>query len=100
MPLHGRQVKTNKRKDSIIWARFSLERLQKKCGIDATKNVPLGSASSKAFRNKRTHMILMLPSESIFHDSSIRRGSAASVVSSQHSPRNIIGEIPEVRKHS
>src|ERR1044071_7465811 len=61
MPLHGSQVKTNKRKDSIIWARFSLERLQKKCGIDATKNVPLATVSSKAFRNKRTHMMLMLP---------------------------------------
>src|SRR4051812_36232156 len=86
MPLHGSQVKANKRKDCIIWARFSLERLQKKCGINATKEVPLVTISSKAFRNQRTHMILVLLSEGIRHDSSIRRRSAARVVSSQHSP--------------
>src|ERR1043165_9281711 len=100
MPLHGSQVKTNKRKDGIIWARFSLEKLQKKCGIDATKKVPLVTISSKAFRNKRTHMMLMLPRKGIRHDSSIRRGSAARVISSQHSSSNIIGEKPEVREHN
>src|SRR3954471_5885937 len=41
MPLHGSQVKANKRKDCIIWARFSLEKLQKKCVIDATKETLL-----------------------------------------------------------
>src|SRR3954467_4656439 len=82
VPFHGSQVKTNKRKDSIIWARLSLERLQKKCGIDATKDVSLGTISSKAPRNERTHMMLMLTGESIFHDSSIGRGSATRVVSS------------------
>src|ERR1041384_135083 len=99
MPLHSSQVKNNKRKDSIIWAQLSLERLQKKCGIDTTKDVPLGTVSSKASRDECAHMMLMLSCESIFH-SSIWRGSAARVVSSQHSPRNIIGEVPEVRKHN
>src|ERR1041384_328157 len=100
VPLHGSQVKTNRRKDSIIWARLSLERLQKKCGIDATKDVPLGTVSSKASRDECTHMMLILTCESVLHDSSIGRGSAARVVSSQHSPRNVVGEVPEVRKHN
>src|ERR1043165_6501530 len=100
MPLHGRQVKTNKSKDSIIWARLSLERLQKKCGIDATKDSPLGTVSSKASRDECAHMMLMRTCESILHDSSIARGSDARVVSSQHSPRNVVGEVPDVRKHN
>src|SRR3954463_6192848 len=61
MPLHGSQVKANKRKDCIIWARFHLEEPQKKCGVNATKEVPLVTISSKEFHNKRTHMILVLP---------------------------------------
>src|ERR1043165_7912087 len=99
MPLHGSQVKTSKRKDSIIWARHSLNGVQKKCGINATEDVPLGTISSKALRNERTHMMLMLTYKSIFHNSRIGRGSAARVVSSQHSPCNIVGKVPEVRKH-
>src|ERR1044072_9330004 len=100
MPLHGSQVKTSKRKDSIIWARHSLNGGQKKCGVNATEDVPLGTISSKARRNERTHMMLMLTCKSIFHNSRIGRGSAPRVFSSQHSPRNIIGKIPEVRKHN
>ena len=45
-------------------------------------------------------MILMIPSEGILHDSSMRRRRAARVVSSQHPSSNIIREIPEVREQN
>src|ERR1041384_1792074 len=100
MPLHGSQVKTSKRKDSIIWAWRSLNGVQQKCGINATEDVPLGTISSKALRNECTHMMLMLTCKSIFHNSCIGRGSAPRVISSQHSPCNIVGKVPKVRKHN
>src|ERR1041385_1013945 len=100
MPLHGSQIKTNKGKNCIIWARFSLEKLQKKCGIDAAKEIPLVAISSKASSNQLSHMILMIPSEGVRHNSSIRRRSDARVVSSQHPSSNIIREIPEVREQN
>src|SRR3954467_47568 len=61
VPLHCNQIKTDKRKSCIIWARFSVEKLQKTCGINATEEIPLVSISSKASSNQRAHMILMLP---------------------------------------
>src|SRR3954471_22081772 len=100
MPLHGSQIKTNKRKNCIIWARFSLEKLQNKCGINVTKEIPLIAISSKASSNQCAHMILMLPREGIRHDNSIRRRSVARVVLSQHPSSNIILEIPEVREQN
>src|SRR4051812_38810776 len=72
VPLPSTQIKTNKRKSCIIWARCTIEVLQKKCGINATKEIPLVSIGSKASRNQCPHMILMLPHEGIRHDSSIR----------------------------
>src|SRR4051812_46695073 len=100
MPLHGSQIKANKRKNCIIWARFSVEKLQKNCGINATKEIPLVAISRKAFSNQRAHMTLMLPREGIRHDSSIRRRSVARVVLSQHPSSNVIREIPKVRKQN
>src|SRR4051812_39679999 len=100
MPLHGSQVKADIRKDGIIWARFHLEELQKKCGVNATKDISLGTISSKAFCDKCTHMMLVHPRKSIFYDSSVRRRSVARVISSQHSSSNKVGEIPEVREHN
>src|SRR3954471_8687062 len=73
VPLHGSQVKANKREMHIIWVRCNFEVLQKKCGINATKEISLVAIGSKASSNQGTHMILMLPQEGVRHYSSIRR---------------------------
>src|SRR3954471_1314362 len=98
VPLHGSQVKANKSERHIIRVQRASEKLKKKCGVNATKEISLVAIGSKASSNQRTHMILMLRREGIRHDSSIRRRSAGRVVSSQHPSGNTIREIPEVGK--
>src|SRR4051812_22709203 len=83
-PLHSSQVKANKSERHNIGVWRASEKLKKKSGVNATKEISLVAIGSKVTSNQRTHMILMLPREGIRHDSSIRQRSVSRVVTSQH----------------
>src|SRR4051812_39271196 len=72
MPLHGSKIKPHKRKKHIINMCDAPKVLKHKCGINATNEIPLVDASSKAASNQGTNIILAFPLEGDFQDSNIR----------------------------